>query len=290
MEDTEKKEEHPGRQTRETVIEEVRKVSDTTYRVTIFANQRARGPGSPDLVLAGLKTDNYMRNPVVLWAHDGVGRTASGGIPIGRTLKLQRTRNKMVADFEFLPGDPFAERVRNAWDRGFLRAASVSWMPEKWEFVDDEDEEENSLLRRRRDLEADLLEWSIVPVPADPDALREAHSRMLEELLDPVIDSQPATDDEAPSDVAEKAPDAEAAPERTEEVSLEQVAEALASDNMDEALRDSVARVLEGMWPQWEKRLRGVVLSVLEERQAQERAREFLDRLRQFKEMVKGEQ
>ena len=164
-------------------------VGEGVYRVTIAANERVRQP--PELDFDGLSTENYARNPVVMWAHDVSGRSPSGGLPIGRTLRLHKQRGgKLVVDFEFLSDDPFAGRVRNAWDRGFLRAASISWLPlaggptreGQW-----------------RDERSELLEWSIVPVPADPDALRQAHKRMLDEAIrtaasDPGIDKTGLSD------------------------------------------------------------------------------------------------
>ncbi len=150
-------------------------VGEGVYRVTIAANERVRQP--PELDFEGLSTENYARNPVVMWAHDVSGRSPSGGLPIGRTLRLHKQQGgKLVVDFEFLSDDPFAGRVRNAWDRGFLRAASISWLPlaggpaGKGQWRDDRSE---------------LLEWSIVPVPADPDALRQAHKRMLDDVIGP---------------------------------------------------------------------------------------------------------
>ena len=130
------------------------------YRVTIAVNEKVRQP--PELDLDGLSTDNYGRNPVVMWAHDAVGRTASGGLPIGRTQSISHTPDgRIVADFEFLSDDPFARRVKNAWDKGFLQAASISWIP-----LETAPAEGGG----RRDVRSDLLEWSIVSVPADPDA------------------------------------------------------------------------------------------------------------------------
>ena len=80
--------------------------------------------------MAPVSVDNYLKNPVVMWAHDAVGRSPSGGLPIGRTTRLSKTRDgRIVADFEFLADDAFAQRVKNAWDQGFLRAASISWIP-----------------------------------------------------------------------------------------------------------------------------------------------------------------
>ena len=148
-------------------------VGDSVYRVTIAANERVRQP--PELDFEGLSTENYARNPVVMWAHDVSGRSPSGGLPIGRTLKLRKGEGgRLVVDFEFLSDDSFAGRVRNAWDRGFLRAASISWLPLAGGPTRD---------GHWRDERSELLEWSIVPVPADPDALRQAHRRMLDEVF-----------------------------------------------------------------------------------------------------------
>ena len=148
-------------------------IAPDTYRVTIAANEKVRQP--PELDFAGISTENYFKNPVVMWAHDVVGRSPSGGLPIGRTLALKwKPGRGLVADFEFLSDDPFAQRVRNAWDKGFLRAASISWVP-----LESGPSKEGG----RRDTKADLLEWSIVSVPADPEALRDSHRTILDAFL-----------------------------------------------------------------------------------------------------------
>ncbi|MCH8205972.1 MAG: hypothetical protein IH956_03105 [Chloroflexi bacterium] len=148
-------------------------LGDGACRVTIAANESVRQP--PELDFDGLSTENYARNPVVMWAHDSVGRSPSGGLPIGRTLSIAKTPGgRIVADFEFLDEDPFAQRVKNAWDKGFLQAASISWVPLESVPVEG---------GRWRDVRADLLEWSIVSVPADPEALRESHRLMLDVFL-----------------------------------------------------------------------------------------------------------
>lgn len=155
-------------------IVERRELGDGRYVVTIAANERVRQP--PDLNLAGMSTEAYMRNPVVMWAHDVVGRSPSGGLPVGRTLGLSKgAGGRLSAEFEFLAEDPFAQRVKNAWDKGFLRAASVSWVP-----VESESDEAG----RRRDVSSELVEWSLVPVPADPDALRESYRRLMSQALE----------------------------------------------------------------------------------------------------------
>ena len=111
------------------------------------------------------------------------GKLALRWSPIGRTLALDWVQGRgLVARFEFLDDDPFAQRVRNAWDKDFLRAASISWVPLESGKTDD---------GGRRDTRADLLEWSIVPVPADPEALRDSHRLMLDAFLsDPPPDAE----------------------------------------------------------------------------------------------------
>ena len=153
-------------------IGEDRPVEGGVYSVTIFANELSRDGMSVDL--EGMDFSNYEKNPVVLYAHDHVGRTDSGGLPIGRTLRLARTRGGHIrADFEFLAGDEFAERVRNAWERGFLRGASIGWRPV----------ETQPSGRGARAVRSELLEWSIVAVPADPDALRDVYLRVVRAML-----------------------------------------------------------------------------------------------------------
>ena len=147
---------------------------DGVSSATIFANELSRDGVSVDI--AGMDFTNYEKNPVVLYAHDFSGRTESGGLPIARTLGLTRTANGRVrAEFEFLEGDAFADRVRNAWNRGFLRGASIGWRPIETTPGDGG--------KGVRVVRSELIEWSIVAVPADPDALRGAHSLIMRELV-----------------------------------------------------------------------------------------------------------
>ena len=212
-------------------IVEQRALAGGQYRVTIAANEKVRQP--PELYFGGLSTENYSRNPVVMWAHDAVGKSPSGGLPIGRTLSLTKTPDgRIVADFEFLSDDTFAQRVKNAWDKGFLQAASISWIPV--ESVPTED-------GLWRDTRSDLLEWSIVSVPADPEALRESHRRMMAVLI-----GEPSSESHAPGTCETAGPrvriDDGAAPKNVPELSPGDVevladAQALLRDTMDRLQR-----------------------------------------------------
>lgn len=156
-------------------IQERQTLPDGLHQVTIAANDVART--GPEIDLRGLRFDNFLRGGgPVLWIHGN--NSENGSFPIGRTRQITTVPHAdgviIRAAFEFLPDDPFAQRVRNAWERDFLRAASISWLPIRSEPTPD---------GNVRDLESDLLEWSIVPIPADPDALRSTHERMIEHLV-----------------------------------------------------------------------------------------------------------
>ena len=144
---------------------ELRVREEKRHRIRIMTRQVARDGDVVDPL--GMRVENYLRNPVVMWVHDYLGRSPSGGLPIGRTLALERHPDGIDVVFEFLPDDPFAGRVENAWEKGFLRTASIGW-----------DSLETAPLANGRGLRhtrTELLEWSLVPVPADPGASRELY-------------------------------------------------------------------------------------------------------------------
>ena len=150
-------------QRRVMVVTEARQVEgEDTHQMVIAARERSRN--GDELNLRGVSFKSYRKNPVVLWAHDSYR-----GIPIAKTVKIGHDdQGRIVADFEFNSDDEFAARVENAWNGGFIRAASIRFMPTKVvEMMD-----EQGRVDRLRIEKSDLLEWSLVPVPADPDAVK----------------------------------------------------------------------------------------------------------------------
>ena len=147
------------------VATEARQTEDgSAHRMVIAANEVSRN--GDELNLRGISFKNYRKNPVVLFAHD-----AYEGIPIAKTVKIGHDeQGRIAADFEFNSDDEFAARVENAWNGGFIRGASIRYMPTKVVEVRNEAGE----VERVRIEESDLLEWSLVPIPADPDSVRAA--------------------------------------------------------------------------------------------------------------------
>lgn len=154
------------------------RADDGLYEAVIAVNDDV-GDGKP-LHLRDLELDDYLRkNPVVLYNHDRWTR-----LPIGQTASINWEPRGMVAKFRFMPGDEFAAQVQNAWDHGFLRAASIHATP-----IVEPGQPFGSATRYR------LTEWSIVPVPADVDAVRSLGNVLLPTALTthPPTPSTPST-------------------------------------------------------------------------------------------------
>lgn len=125
---------------------------------------------------------NYRRNPVVLYAHDDsaggwVGVTAGtrAALPVARASDVGLQDGNLVATAEFDMDDEFAVRVLRKIQGGFINATSVRWLPltapkrEVRELLDDDG------ITREREVwvfaRSELLEFSYVPIPADPGAV-----------------------------------------------------------------------------------------------------------------------
>lgn len=127
---------------------------EASVTITTSAPDRSKDRVEP----GGANLANYLKNPVVMFAH------RYGDIPVGTCTAVESTSEGISARFRWLENDPFADRVRNAWDQGVLRGASIGFLPTKWTY----DEE-----RRGYDyLEWEMLEWSICAIPCNPEAVR----------------------------------------------------------------------------------------------------------------------
>ena len=223
------------------VVTEARQTEDgSAHRMVIAANELSRN--GDELNLRGISFKNYRKNPVVLWAHDSYQ-----GIPIAKTVKIGHDeQGRIVADFEFNSDDEFAARVENAWNGGFIRAASIWYKPTKVvEMLD-----EQGRVDRLRIEESELLEWSLVAVPADPDSVRAAARAMnlpaeifrgFEPEPEPL--SETVTEEPEPEPVvmeSEPAPGLEAEPNQDDPIeALRERVDALEQEFRELAARDS---------------------------------------------------
>jgi len=130
----------------------------------IVINTAAADRDSDHVFPAGGRFDNYLKNPVVQWGHNYKDPFAT----IGRTLTLIRAADGLVADFELRPAANEADPqniVRLLWDGEWIKTSSIGFIP---------------LAGKPNNIgghdytEWELLEWSLVPIPSNAEALRLA--------------------------------------------------------------------------------------------------------------------
>jgi hypothetical protein len=113
-----------------------------------------------------LNADDYLLNPIVLWAHN---RTRFPPIGVCEWLDVQPRR--IVAETRFARGVPFAEDVFRLYEQGILRGWSIGFVPRKARRLPVAGPRTAAGLHVEQ---WDLLEYSAVPIPENPDAVTVA--------------------------------------------------------------------------------------------------------------------
>ncbi len=125
------------------------------------------------LVPRGADLTNFLKNPVVLWAHDH-------SMPaIGKALFIAVKGRKIVAKVKFASTE-FASEIFTLFKEGVLNAFSVGFKPTKSHTPTPKEIAKNPELAEvfRIFDEWELLEFSPVNVPANPEALATAVKSM----------------------------------------------------------------------------------------------------------------
>lgn len=131
-----------------------------------------------DIIQAdGWDLKNFKKNPIALFNHNS-------DFPIGRWEKLQVVDNSLRGYLKMAPAgtSPRIDEIRNLIEAGILRAVSVGFRPVESTAL------EGSRNGGRRYLKSELLETSLVSVPANPNAIAVAKSlNVSRETLDVVF-------------------------------------------------------------------------------------------------------
>ena len=128
------------------------------------------------LLPKGAQLENFEANPVVLWAH------RSDQPPIGKAEWIKKTAKAVRAKVRFASTD-FAGEIFQLFKEGILKAFSVGFDP--WGAEHREPDEKDLRAHpewagvRRVYSKWELLEFSAVPVPSNPEALAQAVSKGL---------------------------------------------------------------------------------------------------------------
>ncbi len=148
---------------------QVKKVGERQYEFIASTADIDRDMESIDV--NGWDLKNFKKNPVILYGHNYTS------LPIGKATKIGVKDGKLMNVVEFPPEGTyeFADIVQRLVDTGYLKTQSVGFIPKKWDDAElDNDEDSKKIKPRRTYTKQELLEISIVPVPSNPNALRNA--------------------------------------------------------------------------------------------------------------------
>lgn len=121
----------------------------------------------------GMDDSDYAKNPVVLFGHD------HNSFPIGKSLWRKNTMQNGVKGI--LAKTKFAKTAEGMtayelWRDGFLNASSIGFIPKQYNLIEKSSDGEMGGF----DFKSwSLLEYSIVPVPANAQALRLAYTKSI---------------------------------------------------------------------------------------------------------------
>lgn len=214
-----------------------------TFEVVISTADDDRSGES--VTQAGIDLTLYKMNPIVLWGHDYYA------LPIGVCDSIEVVEGKLVAKGRFAPADanPFAQQVRKLYDAKIVRATSIGFIVK---------EMEGNIISK-----SELLEFSFVPVPANPYALSLSHAKTLGldiamlamKGLTSIMEKEAAEETPAETPAETETPAEETPAETVEEKALkamtgEELAQAVGAELasmqsvIDSALSDSAAKIM----------------------------------------------
>ena len=143
---------------KEALVQE-KQLDKTERSITSYVSAKSIDRDNDIVIPEGIDLVNYKKNPVVLFNHDW-------RIPaIGTSLWQKADSKGLLAKTKF-GSTPFADDIFTLHIEDILKAWSISFYPKKWVF--DEDKKLTTFT------ESELLEYSSVNIPANPDALNEA--------------------------------------------------------------------------------------------------------------------
>jgi len=157
---------------------EIKGIDEKEHTLTAYVSTGARDRMDEVLSPDGVDLKAYKKNPVVLWAHNYQQP------PIGKALWIKRDGEGIVSKVKFANTE-FAQEVFELYKDGYMKAFSVGFIPKEHEDGD------GKKTPRRTYTKWEMLEYSAVPVPANPEALTLAiqkgvlKNEKLKEMLKP---------------------------------------------------------------------------------------------------------
>ena len=147
---------------KEVVEKAAEDTSGGTFHVIVSTEDRDRQ--GEVVSMDGWDLTFYKMNPVVLWAHDYTAQPIGVCTQIG--VETIAGKQCLVAEGKFAPTEE-GQQIRALYDGGFLKTTSVG-------FIVKEFDQENGTITKQ-----ELLEFSFVPVPANPWAVSLSMAKKL---------------------------------------------------------------------------------------------------------------
>jgi len=121
------------------------------------------------LLPKGIELENYLKNPVVLFGHN------YSGLPVGKALWVKKGTKSIKAKVKFADTD-MGNEIYELFKGGYLNAFSVGFSAQEGHAPKPEEIKKNPEWANARFIfdKWELLEFSAVPVPANPEALATA--------------------------------------------------------------------------------------------------------------------
>jgi HK97 family phage prohead protease len=142
---------------------------------------------------SGWDLKRYEKNPVVFYAHRS--NSDDPDLLIGTSVvRIEDNQLIAVARFETADINPLAEKVWQKIQAGTLRMASIGAMPKRGHWGDQKLGEDPDVIYFD---DQELLEWSIVPIGSNPEALKR-ESQTIEEIRGLIIKDIPETTSPSP--------------------------------------------------------------------------------------------
>lgn len=150
---------------------ELKEFDEKTRSFLAVASTEASDRVADKVHLKGIELDNYMKNPVVMWAHD------YRSLPLGISLDIEKnTRKKQLIFRPSFDDHEFAVKVYNSYLKRIMRGFSIGALPLEFERRSEDDMTDEEKMRAgffggwdfNR---SELLEVSAAPIPMNPDAL-----------------------------------------------------------------------------------------------------------------------
>lgn len=128
-------------------------------QVEVIVSSSALDRHGETIQVNGINTKRFMENPVILWAHD------YESLPIGKAVKTWKSEGKLMARIQFMTDIlPFADVVYQLILAGAVNAVSIGGIVQ--EYGESKGKVDYSNITKM-----EMIELSVVPVGANPEAL-----------------------------------------------------------------------------------------------------------------------